>query len=115
MVESEEVFDLLADDYTREILVQANRKPMSALELAEACDAHHSTIYRRIEQLKAHDLVNDDLQIDSEGHHYTVYATTFESLTISLENESYHVEVRLKEDAVDRLAQMWSEIRREDL
>lgn len=111
MVDPEEVIDLLADDYARAILANANRKPMSVRELATACDAHHSTIYRRIEQLQAHDLLAERLRIDPDGHHHTVYTTKLEEITVNLENDEYHVQIRLAEDSIDRIAQMWRKIR----
>lgn len=115
MVEPEEVFDLLADDYAREILAHANRKPMSVRELADACDAHHSTIYRRIEQLQDHDLLAEQLQVDSDGHHYTMYSTTLQSLTVSLDEAHYRIQLQVKEDPIDRMAQMWHEMRGDEL
>lgn len=111
MVDPEEVFDLLADDYAREILAHANRKPMSARELADACDAHHSTIYRRIERLQSHDMLAEQLRVDPDGHHSTAYKTKLEEVTVNLENDEYHVQLRVTEDPIDRFAQMWREVR----
>lgn len=114
MVDPEEVFDLLADDYAREILAHANRKPMSVKELADACDAHHSTIYRRIERLESHDLVTEEVRVDPDGHHSTVYKTALEGLSVSLDGDDYNVQLRLSEDPIDRFAQMWREVRGEE-
>lgn len=111
MGEPEDVFALLANEYAREILAYANTKPMSVRELADACDAHHSTIYRRIEQLKDHNLLAEQLKVDTDGHHYTMYTTTLQSLTVSLDEDGYQIQLQIKEDPVDRIAQMWHEIR----
>lgn len=114
MVDPKEVFDLLADEYARNILAHADRKPMSARELADACDAHHSTIYRRIEQLQSHDLLDEELRIDPDGHHSTVYQTALEGVDIHLENGEYQIQLRIERDPVDRMAQMWREIREDE-
>lgn len=113
MSDPEEVFDLLADDYAREILAHADRKPMSAKELSKECDAHHTTIYRRIERLRAIDLINERLQVDPEGHHYAMYDTNLESMTVKLDDGEYLIRIQMKRDPVDRMANMWREIRGE--
>lgn len=114
MVDPEEVFDLLADDYAREILAHANRKPMSVRDLTTACDAHHSTIYRRLERLQALDLLSEHLHVDIDGHHHAVYETTLAEMTVTLNDDDFHVQLRIEEDPVDRLAQMWRDIREEE-
>ncbi|MDZ7731401.1 MAG: helix-turn-helix domain-containing protein [Natrialbaceae archaeon] len=83
MVEPEEVFDLLADEYSRAILAHAYRDPMSAQEIAEVCDAHHSTIYRRIETLEGLGLLTDSIRVDPDGHHSTEYRTRLEGVSVS--------------------------------
>ena len=108
----EEVFDILADDYCREILAHANDEPMSAQKLAQTLDAHHSTIYRRLERLEDLGLIVGQQRVDvEEGHHYTVYKTTLEEITVNLNNDQYSVRLRRVEDPIDRMAQMWQQIR----
>ena len=55
--ESEDVLAILDDEYAKDILVETHAEPRSARRLAELCDASRSTIYRRIERLQAHDLL----------------------------------------------------------
>lgn len=114
MADPGEVFDLLADEYARDILKHASRKPLTVAELAEACDAHHSTIYRRIEQLQEFDLMSEQVRVDSEGHHATEYVTQFHQLVVTLEEHDYDVDLRVKADAADKMAQMWRQIRGEE-
>lgn len=52
MDEAVDVLELLGDAYARCIIAHAEQRPMSPRELESACDAHHSTIYRRINQLQ---------------------------------------------------------------
>ena len=114
MVDPEEVFDLLADDYAREILAHANREPMSAKELSDAVDAHHSTIYRRIDRLQEYDLLTERLALDPDGQHYTVYSTALQGVSVTLEGDEYRVDLRTRADPADRMAKMWREIRGEE-
>lgn len=116
MVEPKEVFDLLADEYSREILAKANQQPMSALELADACDAHHSTIYRRINRLQSYDLLSEQQRIDpTGGHHHTVYQTKLQSVSVNLNGDQYEVNLKISKDPVDRIAEIWREMRGEEL
>lgn len=109
------LFELLADEYAREILAQANCEPMSARQLAAACNAHHSTIYRRIEELENFDLLIGQQRLDPEdGHHFTVYRTTMEEITVHLDRDQYVVALRRTEDPIDRMATMWRQLRGEE-
>lgn len=110
-----EVFDLLADEYAREILALAKQEPMSAQELADACDVHHTTIYRRLERLEELGVIVGQGRIDPEsGHHTTVYQTTLEEINVNLDRDHYHVTMRREADPADRMADMWRQIRGSD-
>lgn len=109
----EDVIDLLADEYAREILAKTSVEAMSVKELSDACDASEMTIYRRINQLESEGLLREQLQLDRDGHHYNVYEVTLEKVTVELNDGDYHVTIKLQEDTAERFAQMWKDIRRE--
>lgn len=111
MAETEEVLDLLADEYTQAILTTATEEHMSAQELADATDAHYSTIYRRIEQMQKHNLLDERGRLDKAGHHTAVYRTRLRDVTVLIEQDDLSIELRMREDAADRVAEMWREIR----
>lgn len=108
---AEELFDLLEDDYAREILVQTAGEPRSVSALSEACDADPSTIYRRIDRLENRDLVEPEQRLDPDGHHYKVYAARLDRVSITLTPSGFDVEVdRLaKEDPADRFTRLYEE------
>lgn len=107
----EEVLNLLTDDGTREVLIHASRNPMTARELSNVCDVHHSTIYRRIDRLQAHDLLEELGRVDPDGHHSTAYKTKLREVTVKLTEGGYDVRLRMEETPSERMAQMWREIR----
>ena len=109
----EEVFELMADEYAREILAQTSRQPMSAPELVDSCDASERTIYRRLEQLQSFGLVTESMQLDPDGHHRTVYEAVLETVRVDLEDGQYEVRLQIEEDTADRFARMWKDIRDE--
>lgn len=111
MANPEEVLDLLTDTGTREVLIHAYRKAMTARELSEVCGVHHSTIYRRIERLQSHNLLEEQGRIDPDGHHATAYKTKLQEVTVKLRTDGYNVQLRVKERPSERMAQMWKDIR----
>ena len=109
----EEVFELMADEHTREILARTSQEPMSAPELVDACDASERTIYRRLEDVQALGLVTETMELHPEGHHRSVYEAKLETVRIDLEDGRYEVRLQLEEDTADRFARMWKDIRDE--
>ena len=102
----EALFDVLCSDYARRILVAAEREPRSASELAEGCNTSLPTIYRRVEAVVEHDLLEEELRIDPSGNHYSVYATNFEGVRFAVESKRFTVDVELKRDLVDRFGSL---------
>ena len=111
--EPEEVFELMADEYAREILALTSQQAMSARDLVEKCDASERTIYRRLDQLQSLGVVTDAMQLDPAGHHRTVYEAVLETVRVDLNDGQYDVRIQLKEDTADRFARMWRDIRDE--
>lgn len=108
------LFDLLADDYARTILVATSREPMSASTLSDRYDMSLPTIYRRVERLQEFDLLTERTEIDtSGGHHRSVYEANLEHLDVDLDDGDLAISVQLREDAVDRFTRLWHEIRSE--
>lgn len=108
------LFDLLADDYARTILVATSREPMSASTLSEEFDMSLPTVYRRLERLQEFDLLNERTEIDtSGGHHKSVYESNLEHVDVDLVDGELSVALELREDAVDRFTKLWHGIRSE--
>jgi predicted transcriptional regulator len=108
----ETIADVLDDEYARAILAAASREPVAAQELAIAIDADPSTVYRRLDTLEEFDLVSSHLQPQADGHHYSVYRTRLQRVTVELNNGRYQVTVeRALTDPADRLTTLFEEIR----
>lgn len=104
-----DVFTLLADEYARRILEVTNSTPMSARQLAEDLDASRSTVYRRIEQLEALDLLSESTEIDPDGHHRSLYRAHLDQITIELEDD-FSVRVDRPSHPADTFTDMWEDI-----
>lgn len=102
------VVELLGDDYVWTILEETRDGPKSVETISEACGADPSTIYRRVEQLEAVDLVDDQQELDPDGHHYKSYAANLEAVVVRLETETgFSVEVDRRESAADRFTRLY--------
>ncbi len=106
-----DVLEYIADDPTREILAEISQEPMSADELSERCDISRATVYRRIDDLRSTGLVEERMELDLDGHHRKTYTTQLESVLMELEGGEYSVTVKTREDAADRITQMWQTMR----
>lgn len=106
------VFELLADEYARAILVATSRKPMSANELAEECDMSLPTVYRRVDDLKQYDFVRERMHVDPDGgSHHGVYEANLEHLDVDVEDGEVAVTATYREDVADRFTRLWEGVR----
>ncbi len=85
---------------------------MSAKTLSERYEMSLPTVYRRIEQLEAFDLLVEQTEIDTTGgHHHSVYEANLDHIGIDLMDGDFDIEIRLREDAADRFSRLWQEMR----
>lgn len=111
-IDEEALLALLDDEYARAILVATSAEPMSANELSEEIDASVSTVYRRVDRLKDHDLIDEQLRPQPDGNHYKVYAGTLDSVEVAFDDGavSLTVERQPEADPADRFTRMWEEL-----
>mgnify|MGYP006282449669 CR=1 FL=1 len=107
----EDIAALLEDDCARTILAATSKRPMTAKELTERCDASGPTIYRRIEALQEQDLIESRTKPDTEGgHHEQVYAATLSQVNVTLRDGTFEVQVDRRESIADRFTRLVEEI-----
>jgi DNA-binding transcriptional ArsR family regulator len=108
------VFEALADEDCRAI-VRALSEPMTAEEISEATDIPKSTTYRKLETLTEAGLLAEGVEIRSDGQHASMYGVAFDEVSVGLSpDREFDVDVsREPETADERLASLWSEVRKE--
>jgi DNA-binding transcriptional ArsR family regulator len=113
-VELTPVLDALDDADARAIIKRLD-EPMTASELSDACDIPLSTTYRKLDLLTEAALLNEGTKIRADGHHATTYEISFDAVRIfRTEGNDLDVEIERREQTPDeRLADLWSEVRRE--
>ncbi|WP_254864717.1 winged helix-turn-helix domain-containing protein [Halovivax gelatinilyticus] len=109
-----EVCAALDDPDCREI-IRALETPLTAAEIQERCDIPQSTLYRKLEQLTDATLLEESTEIRRDGHHASKYSIAFEEIRITMD-EDHTLDVAVERPARtadERLADLWSEVRRE--
>jgi DNA-binding transcriptional ArsR family regulator len=106
----EDVFDVLASESARRILVLASAEAMTAEDLAERIDASLPTVYRRANALVEYDLLTENTEIDTDGNHYRTFETNLERITVEIEGGDLEAEVELDRDLVDRFGDLWRDL-----
>ena len=114
-----ELLDVLSDEYAREILAATSIKPMSAQQLADECEMSKPTVYRRVERLQGHGLLEEQTKIRTSNNHYSVYTATLSEVSIELDTGSFEAAVtrtdesfpgEQESDTADRFKKMWEDL-----
>lgn len=110
----QDVLDAL-DDRDCRTIVEALDEPMTANELSDACDIPLSTAYRKLDLLSEASLLEERVELRSDGRHTTKYALAFDEVRIALAvDRSLDVAIRRRAQTPDeRLSELWSEVRTE--
>lgn len=106
----EGIFDLFGDDLTRQILVLASERPLSADEVSSTLDASRPTIYRRLNALLEYDLLKEQQQIDADGNHYKTFETTLHRVAFEIDDGGYNIDVQMRRNIVDQFDGLWSDL-----
>ena len=108
------VLDAVDDPGCRDI-VSALEEPLSAKEISDRCDIPTTTTYRKIDMLTDATLLEERTEIRADGHHTARYLTDFEEVCLGLDPErEFRVDIeRPRRTADERLADLWTEVRRE--
>ncbi|MFB6250916.1 MAG: ArsR/SmtB family transcription factor [Halobellus sp.] len=101
-----DIFDVLASEDVRRILVAASVQPMSAKELAEICDRSLATIYRRVNIMKEYNLLSEELTRDPDGTQYNEYKSNLNEIRISIQEGELTVDIDIERDTVDQFAEL---------
>jgi len=104
------MLDTIGDQHARDILAAISVDSQSAKELAEECDLSLPTVYRRLEILEEHELIEDRTLVADDGNHYKIYECNFNSTVISLEDDEYNVRIYREENLPDRFTQLWDDL-----
>jgi response regulator of citrate/malate metabolism len=102
-VDQDALLTALQDDDCRAIVQAVEDDPLSASEIADACDLPLSTTYRKVDMLTDAALLDERLRVATSGSHEREYVAGHVDLTISI-GAGASVDVKAEEpDAAERL------------
>lgn len=109
-----DVLTALEDGDCRAIL-RALEEPRTASELTDCCDIPQSTLYRKLDLLSDASLVEERLEVRTDGRHSRRYALDFEAVSLSLtDDRRLEVDIdRGESSPEERLSTLWTEVREE--
>lgn len=103
----EDVAALLEDDTVRTILTVTSVEPMSASALSDRCGVSEPTIYRRLEDLRECNLIEEQTRPDpAGGHHHQVYAPRLQRVAIELDDGTLRLDIQREQDMADRFTDL---------
>jgi len=108
------VLDALNDEDCRRI-VEALSEPMTAEEISEVTDIPLSTTYRKLDRLTDAALLEEGVEVRRDGQHVSRYILVFDEVSIGLSDDrELELELsRTERTADERLAALWTEVRKE--
>jgi DNA-binding transcriptional ArsR family regulator len=108
------VLDALNDEDCRRI-VEALSEPMTAEEISEVTDIPLSTTYRKLDRLTDAALLEEGVEVRRDGQHVSRYILVFDEVSIRLSDDrELDLELsRTERTADERLAALWTEVRKE--
>ncbi|MFW5900541.1 MAG: ArsR/SmtB family transcription factor [Halodesulfurarchaeum sp.] len=106
------VLRVLGNKYNAEIL-RATYTPKSAQELSDELDIPIATSYRRIEELREHDLALEGQEFSEEGRRTKVYRRKIDEIAIAFGSDEFDVELKRRTEAKNNLVDVWSDLRNE--
>lgn len=80
--------------------------------MSDICDVSGPTLYRHVNTLLEHDLLQQETELDAQGNHYTVYENNTRRATIEIFPDTGEIKVDLPyRDSVERFKHLWEEMR----
>jgi predicted transcriptional regulator len=110
----DDIFDVLASEDVRQILVATSVRTMSAKELAEVCDRSLATVYRRVHAMEEYNLVSEEVTVDPDGTQYSEYSSDLNRITVEVADGELTIDLDIERDTVDRFAELIEDLENAD-
>lgn len=113
-VDTQEIIEAIDSESSRRILAAASREPMTAQELERELDASLTTVYRRTDDLVAVNFLDEETEITPDGDKYSTFTTAVRRIEFEVEDGAFSVDVRFRDDIVDRFGRLWRSLKDEE-
>jgi len=110
MSDEEQLFELLANKYSRPILSLTSKKECSANQLSQELDIPLATVYRKLKLLETEGLIHHvKTIINLQGNEEKFYRCAFHEAAIHINNGILSVDIK-KEDNSDKIIRLWKRL-----
>lgn len=100
-VGTDDLLELLGDEYACDILRTIEDEPMPARAIAEQRDMSRPTVYRRLELLTDAGIVTARMRPDSDGHHRQEFHLVVDEIEFHLDADGIDTHVPADNSAAD--------------
>ncbi len=106
----EQIFEILANKYSRIILSLTSTKECSASQLSEELGIPLPTVYRKLRLLESNGLIHHvKTIINLFGNEEKYFRCAFHEANVYLENGLFTVDLK-KEDSSDKIIRLWKRL-----
>lgn len=106
-IDTQEVVEAIDSEDARRILALASIEPMSAHDLEAELDVSLTTVYRYTEELVDLELLTEKTELTPEGTRYSTFETAVRSIEFTIGDGEFRVDVRFRDDTIDRFSRLW--------
>lgn len=92
------IFDALNDEDALGILETIEDESLSVKEISSRCELPPSTAYRKVNQLSALDLLEEEIDITPDGKHPSVYHRRFDTICVCLTQDGFELQLGSQND-----------------
>ena len=108
--DEEEVFELLANKYSRTILSLTSVKECSASQLSQELDIPLATVYRKLKLMESTGLIRHvKTIINLSGNEEKFYRCAIREATVHIHDGIFSVDFK-KEDHSDKIIRLWKRL-----
>jgi DNA-binding transcriptional ArsR family regulator len=83
-VDTDELLELLGDEYTYRVFEAVVEQPRTGRELIDATGVSKATVYRRLDELEEAGLVESTLRVSTDGNHCKEFHAVATSIQVSV-------------------------------
>lgn len=91
---TETLLEILGDSYARHILRLLSERPRTGRELSTETAMSRASVYRRLDTLGEHGLVDSEMEPDPDGHHRKRFYSTVDGFDFHVEGGEIASQVR---------------------
>jgi DNA-binding HxlR family transcriptional regulator len=91
---TETLLEILGDNFARQIFRLLSGQPRTGRELSNETEMSRASVYRRLNTLQKHGLVDSEMEPDPDGHHRKRFHTTVSGFDFHVESGQIGSQIR---------------------